>query len=153
MFLGCRGTLPYMAPELATNSLAVSEKVDVWSLGVVLWEMLTLQNPFADCSPQEILAGAALANSAFSAGGSVYLPCSAQTRSKKCCTVNIISTASFALAAVCKHACFSLTQLVVYCMGVWVLMHCVPIWPIACPALSHLSREPTLGLHVSAMAA
>ena len=70
MFWVCRGTLPYMAPELATNSLAVSEKVDVWSLGVVLWEMLTLQTPFADYSPQEILAGATLATPAFCAGGS-----------------------------------------------------------------------------------
>ena len=68
-----------MAPELATNSLAVSEKVDVWSLGVVLWEMLTLQTPFADYSPQEILAGALLANFEFCDCNFVYLPFSAQT--------------------------------------------------------------------------
>ncbi len=66
-----------MAPELAHNSLAVSEKVDVWSLGVVLWEMLTLQTPFADYSPQEILAGATLAAFASCADGFAHLPCSA----------------------------------------------------------------------------
>ena len=54
-FDGCRGTLPYMAPELVTNSRAVSEKVDVWSLGTVLWEMLTLQRPYHDLSGDEIM--------------------------------------------------------------------------------------------------
>ena len=54
-FDGCRGTLPYMAPELVTNSRAVSEKVDVWSLGTVLWEMLTLERPYHKLSGDEIM--------------------------------------------------------------------------------------------------
>lgn len=41
-----RGTLPYMAPELVADPERVSEKADVWSLGVVMWEMLTREIPF-----------------------------------------------------------------------------------------------------------
>lgn len=51
-----------MAPELVTDVKRVTEKVDVWSLGVVLWEMLTLQTPYADCTPQQILAGAGISS-------------------------------------------------------------------------------------------
>jgi serine/threonine protein kinase len=57
-----RGTLPYMAPELVSDPLRVSEKADVWSLGMVLWEMLTLQVPFSDLSPQQIVAGLMVGN-------------------------------------------------------------------------------------------
>ena len=53
----CRGTLPYMAPELVSDPERVSEKADVWSLGMVLWEMLTRQVPFTHLTPQQIIAG------------------------------------------------------------------------------------------------
>jgi len=52
-----RGTLPYMAPELVADPERVSEKADVWSLGVVMWEMLTREMPYQDLSPQNILMG------------------------------------------------------------------------------------------------
>lgn len=41
-----RGTLPYMAPELVADPERVSEKADVWSIGVVMWEMLTREMPY-----------------------------------------------------------------------------------------------------------
>ena len=47
-----------MAPELVSDPDHVSEKADVWSLGMVLWEMLTLQAPFQSLAPQQIIAGA-----------------------------------------------------------------------------------------------
>lgn len=50
-----RGTLPYMAPELVNDPTHVSEKADVWSLGMVLLEMLELKVPFSDLKPQEIV--------------------------------------------------------------------------------------------------
>ncbi len=46
-----------MAPELVSDPDHVSEKADVWSLGMVLWEMLTLQAPFQSLAPQQIIAG------------------------------------------------------------------------------------------------
>jgi serine/threonine protein kinase len=39
------GTFPYMAPEQMTAA-AVDRRVDVWALGAVLWELLTLQRLF-----------------------------------------------------------------------------------------------------------
>lgn len=44
---GMRGTLPWMAPELLTmSSTKVSEKIDVYSFGIVMWEILTGEDPY-----------------------------------------------------------------------------------------------------------
>ncbi len=53
----CRGTLPYMAPEMIADPQHVTEKADVWSIGVVLWELLTLAVPFAEWNPNQLLQG------------------------------------------------------------------------------------------------
>ncbi|KXZ47269.1 hypothetical protein GPECTOR_36g121 [Gonium pectorale] len=52
-----RGTLPYMAYELVSGNGNISEKVDVYSMGVVMWEMYTGEVPFAHLAAQEILSG------------------------------------------------------------------------------------------------
>ncbi|KAG5867706.1 hypothetical protein JTB14_019123 [Gonioctena quinquepunctata] len=39
------GTVAWMAPE-AIQELACSEKVDIWSFGVVLWELITCEVPY-----------------------------------------------------------------------------------------------------------
>ncbi|GIL50206.1 hypothetical protein Vafri_6329 [Volvox africanus] len=52
-----RGTLPYMAPEVVFGNGEVSEKVDVYSMGVTLWQLLTGEEPFMRLSNQEILMG------------------------------------------------------------------------------------------------
>ncbi|KAL2235724.1 UNVERIFIED_CONTAM: putative serine/threonine-protein kinase SIS8 [Sesamum indicum] len=46
---GVRGTLPWMAPELLNGSSnKVSENVDVFTFGIVLWEILTWEEPYAN---------------------------------------------------------------------------------------------------------
>ncbi|XP_058095061.1 uncharacterized protein LOC131240683 isoform X2 [Magnolia sinica] len=46
---GVRGTLPWMAPELLNGSSSrVSEKVDVFSFGIAMWEILTGEEPYAN---------------------------------------------------------------------------------------------------------
>ncbi|KAK2987100.1 hypothetical protein RJ640_009559 [Escallonia rubra] len=55
---GVRGTLPWMAPELLNGSSSlVSEKVDVFSFGIVLWELLTGDEPYADLHYGAIIGG------------------------------------------------------------------------------------------------
>ena len=53
---GAVGTAAYMAPEQALNRGA-DERADIWSLGVVMAEMLTRQNPFErETLPATVLA-------------------------------------------------------------------------------------------------
>ncbi|KAJ8542738.1 hypothetical protein K7X08_005261 [Anisodus acutangulus] len=55
---GVRGTLPWMAPELLNGSSnKVSEKVDVFSFGFVLWEILTGEEPYASMHYGAIIGG------------------------------------------------------------------------------------------------
>ncbi|XP_040993868.1 LOW QUALITY PROTEIN: uncharacterized protein LOC121240468 [Juglans microcarpa x Juglans regia] len=55
---GVRGTLPWMAPELLSGSSSrVSEKVDVFSFGIVMWEILTSEEPYANMHCGAIIGG------------------------------------------------------------------------------------------------
>lgn len=48
------GSPLYMAPELL-NSLAYGEDVDIWALGIILYEMIFGMHPFKDCKDYEEL--------------------------------------------------------------------------------------------------
>ncbi|KAM3244406.1 hypothetical protein ACQJBY_055998 [Aegilops geniculata] len=55
---GVRGTLPWMAPELLSGKTdMVSEKIDVYSFGIVMWELLTGDDPYSDMRAAEIIGG------------------------------------------------------------------------------------------------
>lgn len=55
---GVRGTLPWMAPELLNGSSnRVSEKVDVFSFGIAMWEILTGEEPYANMHYGAIIGG------------------------------------------------------------------------------------------------
>ncbi|KAL5973972.1 hypothetical protein ACLOJK_030632 [Asimina triloba] len=55
---GVRGTLPWMAPELLSGkSNMVSEKIDVYSFGIAMWELLTGEEPYADMHCASIIGG------------------------------------------------------------------------------------------------
>ncbi|KAI2804837.1 hypothetical protein BLOT_003825 [Blomia tropicalis] len=50
------GTVAWMAPEIIRNELC-SEKVDIWSFGVVLWELLNCEIPYRDVDSSAIIWG------------------------------------------------------------------------------------------------
>ncbi|XP_071442787.1 mitogen-activated protein kinase kinase kinase 13 isoform X2 [Hetaerina americana] len=50
------GTVAWMAPEIIRNE-PCSEKVDIWSYGVVLWELLTCETPYRDVDSSAIIWG------------------------------------------------------------------------------------------------
>lgn len=55
---GVRGTLPWMAPELLNGSSnRVSEKVDVFSFGITMWEIITGEEPYANMHCGAIIGG------------------------------------------------------------------------------------------------
>ncbi|VDD86569.1 unnamed protein product [Enterobius vermicularis] len=50
------GTAAWMAPEIIKKE-PCSEKVDIWSYGVVLWELLTTEAPYKDVDSMAIIYG------------------------------------------------------------------------------------------------
>lgn len=50
------GTVAWMAPEVIRNE-PCSEKVDIWSYGVVIWELLTCEIPYRDVDSSAIIWG------------------------------------------------------------------------------------------------
>ena len=62
------GTATHMAPEVLSDN-AHSRAADVWSFGVVLWELLAGERPFAGCSYAQVVLRVARAQQAAAAGG------------------------------------------------------------------------------------
>ncbi|XP_055602513.1 mitogen-activated protein kinase kinase kinase 13 isoform X2 [Uranotaenia lowii] len=59
------GTVAWMAPEVIRNE-PCNEKVDIWSYGVVLWELLTGEVPYKNVDSSQIIFGVG--------SNSLYLP-------------------------------------------------------------------------------
>jgi tetratricopeptide (TPR) repeat protein len=58
--IGVSGTLPYMSPEQVTGK-TVDHRTDIWSLGVMMYELLMRHHPFSADSPAAMIAAIAKA--------------------------------------------------------------------------------------------
>lgn len=54
---GMAGTFHWMAPEVMQSEAQYSQKADVYSYGVVLWEIMAREPPFKTLRPHEIMFG------------------------------------------------------------------------------------------------
>lgn len=54
---GISGTMPYIAPEIRDGATEIDGRVDLYSLGIVLFEMLTGKRPAGGEVPSELTAG------------------------------------------------------------------------------------------------
>jgi serine/threonine protein kinase len=64
---GLEGTIEYCAPEVLRGE-SYSEKCDIWSFGVVLWELLMRERPYSDADVPVFLMVVNIGN------GSLRLP-------------------------------------------------------------------------------
>lgn len=55
------GTPEWMAPEVLRNEPS-NEKSDVYSFGVILWELATLQQPWAGMNPMQVVGAVGFQN-------------------------------------------------------------------------------------------
>ena len=49
-----QGTVAWMAPELIRHEKC-SQKVDIWSFGIILWELLTRQIPYNNWGQSQVM--------------------------------------------------------------------------------------------------
>uniref|UniRef100_A0A4W3GSN2 non-specific serine/threonine protein kinase n=1 Tax=Callorhinchus milii TaxID=7868 RepID=A0A4W3GSN2_CALMI len=49
------GSVPYTAPEILLEQSYKGERADIWSMGVILYAMVTGKLPFNECQPQKML--------------------------------------------------------------------------------------------------
>ena len=53
---GLAGTFHWMAPEVLTSDANYTHKADVYSFGIVMWEIMARKPPFKSLRPHEIMA-------------------------------------------------------------------------------------------------
>ena len=54
---GMAGTFHWMAPEVMQSDENYTHKADVYSYGIVMWEIMSRDPPFKSLRPHEIMSG------------------------------------------------------------------------------------------------